>query len=136
VARTAEKLASEFDLPAVELFQLLEEGLEAEDKEERVLGRPFVYNTLNVYLAGVAEILTVAEAMGSKVTHMIQVKGTQDRERLRGKKPKVSLFGSPQSYANYLRVQLAMQRGWDRDVMITSYMTGLPFGLMRLLAGF
>jgi hypothetical protein len=29
-----------------------------------------------------------------------------------------------------------MQGGWDRDVMITSYMTGLPFGLMRLLAGF
>jgi hypothetical protein len=56
VARTAEKLASEFDLLAVELFQLLEEGLEAKDEEERVPGKPFVYNTLNVYLASVAEI--------------------------------------------------------------------------------
>jgi hypothetical protein len=111
VARTAKKLANEFDLLAVELFQLLEEGLKAKDKEEKVLGRPFAYNTLNVYLVSVAKILTVAEAIGSKVTHMIQVKGTQDRERLKGKKPKVSLFGSPQSYANYLRVQLAMQRG-------------------------
>jgi hypothetical protein len=53
VARTAKKLANKFDPPAVKLFQ---EGLEAEDEEERVLGRPFVYNTLNVYLAGVAEL--------------------------------------------------------------------------------
>jgi hypothetical protein len=37
-------------------------------------------------------ILTAAEAAGSKVTHMVRVKGTQDRERLRGEKPKVSLF--------------------------------------------
>ena len=59
MARTAEKLASEFDLPAVELFQLLEEELKAEDEEERVLGRLFAYNTLNVYLAGVAEIQKV-----------------------------------------------------------------------------
>ena len=59
MARTAEKLASEFDLLAVELFQLLEEGLEAEDEEERVPGRPFAYNTLNVYLASVAEIQKV-----------------------------------------------------------------------------
>src|SRR5438045_246448 len=29
-----------------------------------------------------------------------------------------------------------MQGGWGRDVMIMSYMTSLPFGLMRLLAGF
>src|SRR5438045_5987243 len=29
-----------------------------------------------------------------------------------------------------------MQGGWGRDVMITLYMTSLPFGLMRLLAGF
>jgi hypothetical protein len=76
-----------------------------------VLGRLFAYNTLNVYLASVAKILTVAKAIGSKVMHIMQVKGTQDRKRLRGKKPKVSLFGSPQSYANYLRVQLAMQGG-------------------------
>jgi hypothetical protein len=64
VARTAEKLASKFDIPAVGLFQLLEEGLEAEDEEERVLGRPFVYNTLNVYLAGVAEIQKVQVSNG------------------------------------------------------------------------
>ena len=64
MARTAEKLASEFDLPAVELFQLLEEGLEAEDEEERVPGRPFAYNTLNVYLAGVAEIQKVQVSNG------------------------------------------------------------------------
>ena len=59
MARTTEKLASEFDLPAIELFQLLEEGLEAKDEEERVPGRPFAYNTLNVYLAGIAEIQKV-----------------------------------------------------------------------------
>jgi hypothetical protein len=56
VARTTKKLASEFNILAVELFQLLEEGFKAEDEEERVLGRPFAYNTLNVYLAGVVEI--------------------------------------------------------------------------------
>src|SRR5438045_5418320 len=59
VARTAEKLTSKFNLLAVELFQLLEEGLKAEDEEERVLGRPFMYNTLNIYLAGVTEIQKV-----------------------------------------------------------------------------
>ena len=64
VARTAEKLASEFDLPAVELFQLLEKGLKAEDEEERVPGRLFAYNTLNVYLAGVAEIQKVQVSNG------------------------------------------------------------------------
>ena len=64
MAKTAEKLASEFDVPAVELFQLLEEGLEAEDEEERVPGRPFAYNTINVYLAGVAEIQKVQASNG------------------------------------------------------------------------
>ena len=64
MARTAEKLASEFDVPAVELFQMLEEGLEAEDEEERVPGRPFTYNTLNVYLAGIAEIQKVQALNG------------------------------------------------------------------------
>ena len=64
MARTAEKLASEFDVPAVELFQMLEEGLEAEDEEERVLGRPFTYNTLNVYLAGIAKIQKVQASNG------------------------------------------------------------------------
>ena len=37
-------------------------------------------------------ILTAAEAPGSKVTHMVRVKGTQDGERLGGEKPKVRLF--------------------------------------------
>ena len=64
MARTTKKLASEFNIPAVELFQLLEEGLEAEDEEERVLGRPFAYNTLNVYLASVAEIQKVQVSNG------------------------------------------------------------------------
>jgi hypothetical protein len=64
VARTAEKLASEFDLPAAELLQLLEEGLEAEDEEEKVPGRPLVYSTLNVYLAGVAELQKVQVSNG------------------------------------------------------------------------
>ena len=68
MARTTEKLTSKFDVPAVELFQMLEEGLEAEDEEERVLGRPFTYNTLNVYLAGVAEIQKV-QALNSLNKH-------------------------------------------------------------------
>ena len=29
-----------------------------------------------------------------------------------------------------------MQGGWERDVMTTSYITSLPFGLIRLLASF
>ena len=37
-------------------------------------------------------ILMAAEATGSKVTHMMQVKGMQDGERLGGEKPEVSLF--------------------------------------------
>ena len=37
-------------------------------------------------------ILMAAEAPGSKVTHLMQVKGTQDGERLGGEKPEVSLF--------------------------------------------
>jgi hypothetical protein len=64
VAKTAEKLASEFDIPAVELFQMLEEGLEAEDEEEKVPGRLLSYSTLNVYLAGVAEIQKVQVSNG------------------------------------------------------------------------
>jgi hypothetical protein len=81
VARTAEKLASEFDLPAVELFQLLEEGLEAEDEEERVPGRPFAYNTLNVYLAGVAEIQKVQAYSRTARAHAASVRASSSRTR-------------------------------------------------------
>lgn len=56
VAKAAEKLASEFDLPAGEMLQMLEEGLEAEDEEERAPGKLLAYNTINIWLAAVNQL--------------------------------------------------------------------------------
>jgi hypothetical protein len=59
-------------------------------------------------------ILTKAEAVGSKVTHMPRVKGTQDGERRGGEKPEVSLSllkPTELSYAKYLSMCTASDAG-------------------------
>ena len=55
----------------------------------RVVGKELSYNA---QCDTTWRILMVAEAAGSKVMHMMRVKGTQDGERLGGEKPEVSLF--------------------------------------------